>query len=508
MRHKSINSFFCKTLQKKKLMNNSIQNQNSKSSIFSKNALLLIQFFLIIFVYHTLKDLKDTVVITASSAGAEVIPFIKIWGMLPMAIGASYMFAKIYNRFGREKTFYIFTGLLLFFYITFAFLFYPHRDALYLNGLESYLKIILPAGCRGLIAMICFWHYTLFYLAAELWSVLILSILFWGFVNETATLQHAKKFYPLCMFTGNFAGIISGQSSHYLSHNLREYLSWQETLQLMIGIVTICGVLVMGINRWLSLQHSPASNKTIAKKKPASSFKDNILAVFSSGPLLCIATLVVGFGLTSNLIEVTWKEHIRILHPDPQAYNAYINQLTSLIGIFAVCMAFLSRWVFQFFSWGKIALVTPISLFLTSFIFFSFLLLPTEYLSPFYTYLNVSPLFLIVTLGSIYYVFAMTAKYTIFDTCKEMAFLSIDSEERIKAKSVIDSMGSRFGKTGASCLYQFLLITFGSTSGHLSVIGFTSVLVIGISIAASKRLGQYLSAKTEEETSLEPIKVL
>lgn len=362
-------------MQKKKHMKNSDQ---THPSLYKKNFFLLIQFFLIIFVYHTLKDLKDTVVITGSSVGAEVIPFIKIWGMLPLAIGASYLFSVIYNRFGREKTLHIFICLLLFFYLIFAFVLYP----------------------------------------------------------------------------------------------LREY---QPITKLFM--------------------------KT-KKKRAVGSFRDNILSIFKSGPLLCIAILVIGFGLTRNLSEVVWKESIRVLHPEPRDYNAYINQLTSLIGIFAVLTAFLSRWIFQLFSWKKIALITPVTLFITSLIFFLLLLLPSEYLSSFSANLNMSPLFLIVTAGSIHYLLSMTAKYTIFDTCKEMAFLSIDLEGRMKAKSVIDSLGARFGKTGASCLYQFLLIAFGSTSSHLSIIGVASLIMIGVSIAATKRLGLYLSEKVQEEKCL------
>ena len=68
----------------------------------------------------------------------------------------------------------------------------------------------------------------------------------------------------------------------------------------------------------------------------------------------------------------------------------------------------------------------------------------------------------------------------------------------MKAKSIIDSIGSRLGKTGASCFYQFLLIVFSSTSGHLSAIALTSLLAIGISILATRRLGNYLSDEPEE----------
>lgn len=468
-------------------------------TLLKKRLWLLVQFFLIIFIYHTLKDMKDTVVITASDAGAEVIPFIKIWGILPASIGASFLFAQLYNRFGREKTTYVLITLFLVAYSLFAFLLYPFREVLYLNSVHDYLTLLLPAGCKGFIAMVSFWHYTLFYLAAELWSPMILSVLFWGYVNEVSTLEDAKKFYPLCMFTGNFAGILSGFISHWLCHDLREWFSWQQTMQVMIIAVIACGIAIMWINRQVSIKSTSPSPQAFIKKSPPSSFKDNIACIFQSVPLLCIAILVIGFGLTSNLIEVVWKESVRSLHPAPQAYNAYINQLTSLIGILAVCMALISRSIFKYLSWSKTALITPVTLFVTSSVFFLALLMPTEQLSVFASFLSMNPMLLIVTLGSIHYVLAMTAKYTLFDSCKEMAFLSVEPAERIRAKSIIDSIGSRLGKSGASCLYQFLLIFFGTASGHISIIGITSIFFIGISILATKKLGQRISNQPETE---------
>lgn len=476
-------------------MKNSIQDNSFTdfaATPWVKRALILGQFFLIIFVYHILKDLKDTLVITSSDAGAQVIPFIKIWVILPFAILMSYLFAKLYQKLGREKTLYFFVVLLLSSYALFAFILYPFRQELYLDQLANFLKAVLPVGCKGLIAMVCFWIYTFFYLAAELWAMMILTILFWGYLNEITSAQQAKSFYPLCVFVGNCAGILSGQTSRFLCQSLIDILSWQETLQLMVFIVIICGVGIMGINRLLS-SGSVQSILQPKKSTPSLTFKESFLCILQSRPLFCIATLVVGFGLTSNLIEVVWKETIKSIYPLPQAYNAYVNQLTSIIGILAVCMSLLARWIFQVFDWSKVALLTPVTLFITSFIFFFFMQLPEEYVTPFALLLNMDVLYLIMTLGSVYYVLALTAKYTIFDMCKEMAFLSIDANERMRAKSVIDSVGSRLGKSGSSCLYQALLITFGSTAGHIPIVGIAAVLVIGISIFATKKLGAHVS---------------
>lgn len=410
-----------------------------------KNRLLiLLQFFLIIFVYHLLKDLKDSLVITASDAGAEVIPFIKIWGMLPLALLVSYLFTKLYHRFGREKTLYIFLSSLLGAYLLFAFCLYPMRESLFLHELSHHLIIMLPAGSKGFVAMICYWIYTLFYLSAELWSILMLSILFWGYVNEVTSFEEAKSFYPICTLVGNCAGILSGQTSHYLSHTLVKTVSWQNTLQLMIVIVAFCGFAVMVITRLLALQNE-SREPSLKKEKPKYSFKECISAIFQSRELLCIASIVVGYALTSNLIEVAWKDCVRAVYPTPQAYNAYINQLTSIVGLFSVVMALTARWLFQKLSWSTVALISPIALFITSSLFFSLFHLPEGPMEQFATQLGLSTAALIMTAGSCYYVVSLTAKYTLFDTCKEMAFLSIDSEKRMKAKAVIDSLGSRLG---------------------------------------------------------------
>lgn len=476
-------------------MKNSIQKYSSRNFLFTpwvKQALILGQFFLIIFVYHILKDLKDTLIITSSDAGAQVIPFLKIWVILPFAILVSYVFSKVYQKFGREKTLYFFVAFLLSAYILFAFCLYPFRRELQLEYLANVLKLTLPIGCKGFIAMVSFWIYTFFYLAAELWGMMIATVLFWGYLNETTSAQQAKSFYPVCVFVGNCAGILSGQTSRFFCHSLTDILSWQEILQVMVLIVVGCGIAIMGINRLLITNDLSLLSRQTKNADPTLTFKQSLLCIFQSRPLLCIATLVIGFGLTSNLIEVVWKGTIKIVYPLPQDYNAYVNQLTSIIGVLAVCMSLLARWIFQVFNWSKVALFTPISLFITSFFFFFAMQLPHGYLFPIASFLNMNSLYLIMTLGSIYYVLALTAKYTIFDMCKEMAFLSIDASERMRAKSVIDSVGSRLGKSGSSCLYQILLITFGSTAGHIPIIGLTAVFVIGVSILAAQRLGKHV----------------
>jgi len=60
---------------------------------------MFVMLFLICFNYSILRNLKDALVVTAKNSGAEVIPFIKVWAMLPTAILATWIFARLSNRF-------------------------------------------------------------------------------------------------------------------------------------------------------------------------------------------------------------------------------------------------------------------------------------------------------------------------------------------------------------------------------------------------------------------------
>ena len=46
---------------------------------------MLVVFFLICFNYNLLRAAKDALVVTAPKSGAEVIPYLKVWAIVPAA---------------------------------------------------------------------------------------------------------------------------------------------------------------------------------------------------------------------------------------------------------------------------------------------------------------------------------------------------------------------------------------------------------------------------------------
>ena len=65
-----------------------------------------IMFFCILYNYTILRDTKDVLVVTAPGSGAEIIPFLKTWVNLPMAIGFTVLYTKLANVLSQEQLFY------------------------------------------------------------------------------------------------------------------------------------------------------------------------------------------------------------------------------------------------------------------------------------------------------------------------------------------------------------------------------------------------------------------
>ena len=158
---------------------------------------MLLIFFLLSFDYNVLRTMKDVLVVTAKSSGAEVIPFIKVWVMFPGSVLMTYLFTRLSNRFSREMVFYAMIAIFLGYFFIFTFFLYPIRDTLHLHSTADSLQAVLPAGFKGMIAMVRYWSFTTFYVMSELWSNIILFLLFWGFANQITRIGEAKRFYGL-----------------------------------------------------------------------------------------------------------------------------------------------------------------------------------------------------------------------------------------------------------------------------------------------------------------------
>lgn len=457
---------------------------------------MMLMLFLICFNYSILKSVKDAVVVTAKSSGAEVIPFIKVWVLLPMAILFTLIFTKLTNRYSQEKVFYLtISGFLLFFGM-FTFILYPLRDFLHPHALADKMEELLPIGFKGLIAMFRNWSFTIFYVICELWGSMVLSVLFWGFANEITKITEARRFYSMLGVVASCAGIFAGLAANYLTTE-----SWEETLRLLISTIIICGSVTMMTFFWMnkkvlndeSFDELHTSKRELHSKKKLS-MRESFSYLSNSKYLICIAILVVCYNLVINLVEIVWKDQLRQLYPSTVEYSRYMNYVNSAVGVIATMTSLFMSHLISRFGWTRTALITPISMLLTSIGFFVFMLFRDHLAGPVFILTGTTPLVIAVFFGASQVCISKACKYSVFDSTKEMAFIPLGHECKLKGKAAIDGVGSRLGKSGGSLIHQGLLIMLGTVSMSAPYVAVILMLVITGWMTATRSLGKQFAS--------------
>ncbi len=465
--------------------------------------------FLIAFNYNTLRPLKDTLIITAYKSGAEAIPFITFWLILPAAIFMSIAFTKLSHKYGTEKVFYLMITFFISFFTIFILVLYPLRDILHPNNFADYLETILPSGFKGLIAIIRNWTITSFYVISELWGTIILNVLFWGFANDVSTIVQAKKFYSILGIGANISGIFSGilliklSNKHFNPSIHFGQTAWDQSLLFIIMISVFIGILIMFLYRKLNTKiEFKKQFITPEQKNIKFSFKKNFHYILKSKYLIYIALLVISYNLVVNLVEVLWKNQTHLLYPNPNDFNAYMGIVNTCLSILATVIAIIATGFLKKFSWTTNALITPIIIAITGICFFSCFLLNNVGISTVSKIFHTTPLILCIFFGSMQNCISRSLKYSLFDATKEMSFIPLSYECKLKGKSIIDGVMSRLGKSVSSLTYQILLICFSTLSAITPLIAIIFIVIIMIWISSVKSLGKQFNDLEKKEENL------
>lgn len=471
---------------------------------------MILMIFFICLNTSILRNLKDSIVITAKKSGAEAIPFIKVWAILPAAIGSTMLFSFLSNHLSRKRVFKLLLSAFLLFFLFFGLFIYPNRELLHPHDLANALELYLPAGCKGLIAMFRNWTLTCFYTISELWSTMILSVLYWGFVNEITKISESGRFYSVMSIASNVAAILAGQASVFLTDvtynpSLPGNDAWDQSVWKITMLIFCSGIATLLTYRWMHTnvlsksEFLPENTQKMKKKEKAKlSFKESISYIARSRYLLSIAVIVIAYNLVINLVEVIWKDRLRQLYPSPQDYNVYINNLTSAMGIISTSASLILAGILSRLGWTKTALLTPAVLCITSVAFFSCMLADTTLAPLVSTFLSTTPLAIAVLFGSMQNCFSKAAKYSLFDATKEMAFVPLSPEHKLKGKAAIDGIGSRLGKSGGSIIHQGLLLCFGTLSASAPYVAVIILFVLAAWILAIRTLGRDFEAYSRE----------
>ncbi|KAI7752048.1 hypothetical protein M8C21_009229, partial [Ambrosia artemisiifolia] len=391
-----------------------------------------------------LGDTKDVLVVTAKGSSAEIIPFLKTWVNLPMAIGFMLLYTKLSNVLSKKALFY---------------------------------TVMLP------------------------------FIAFFGAFGFITTVEEAKKFYPLFGLGANVALIFSGRTVKYFS-NLRKHLGpgvdgWAISLKYMMTIVVAMGFAICGLYWWVNT-YVPLPTRSKKKKEKVNMSTMESLKFLASSPYIRdLATLVVAYGISINLVEVTWKSKLKAQFPSPNEYSAFMGDFSTATGITTFTMMLLSGWIFDKYGWGVAAKITPTVLLLTGIGFFS-LILFGDPLAPAMMKFGITPLLAAVYVGAMQNIFSKSAKYSLFDPCKEMAYIPLDEDTKVKGKAAIDVVCNPLGKSGGALIQQFMILTFGSLANSTPYLGGVLLVIVLAWLAAARSLdAQFTALRREEEIEKE-----
>ena len=236
------------------------------------------------------------------------------------------------------------------------------------------------------------------------------------------------------------------------------------------------------------------------------SMRENFSYLFQSRYLLCIALIVVAYNLVINLVEPLWKHEVRELYPNPSDYSIYMNKVTTVIGIIATLTSlFISGNAIRKFGWSFTAMITPAILLVTSIGFFGFFFIKDAPSELVFAMFGTTPLALVVFFGTAQNCLSRAAKYTVYDATKEMAFVPLDIESKIKGKAAVDGVCSRLGKSGGSVIHQSLLLTFSNLTASAPYVAGFLLAIISIWSVAVVALGRKFTAITSSSTAPEPV---
>lgn len=479
-------------------------------------------FFLISFVYNVLRCMKVTLVVTAAGSGAEVIPFLKVWAVLPGALLLTYFYTCLARRLTREKVFYTMLSFFLGFFFLFLLVLHPHREALELRSMADFLQTLLPEGFRGFISIIRHWPLSLFYVISEMWSAIVLSILFWGFANEITSVDEAKRFYAIFALGANSSGIFSGQCAQFLTlehfnsslpfgHN-----AWEQTLILQISVVLAIGLCIMLLYHWVNKKVIPLSYASVQAQNPSniphSPVPEEITQNLSlwqcfahlakSRYMVYIAILVVAYNIVYNLSDVLWTEQVKQRFPDASDFNNYMNEVAFLTGIFATISALLlSGNVIRRYGWTATAMITPGIWLVTGIGFLGCMLFSTDMrFNEILAAISGMPVYnMILIFGSAQICLGRAAKYTVFDESKEIAFIPLSKADQRKGKAVVDGIASRFGKSGGSLMIQVLIILCGGLMQTIPYVAVIFMVVLILWLYSVRGLGKMVSNTIDQK---------
>jgi len=442
--------------------------------------------------FSILRSARSALVVADQGGSAAFIPYFELFGTFPASILLTWALSRLMRIFSLRFIFSMTTLFFLSFFVIFAFWIYPFREEIH-AVLENKLGLLF--GLSRFKVVFTHWPDMVFYIMAELWKVALLSVIFWGFINQHLSMDEAKRFYPPLMLGSSLGTILAGPitvlcTSQYVWKNFSLSLHhWQHSLYFLTFFLIFCGILTLIVFSALSKRLQLKAPKTVApspalvavKKEPFSrkllSLSSSIQYLLKSRYLSSLLLIVLAEYIAYALGELIFLETLKEMFPLPADYCKYMGKLSFWTGILTAFSALiLTPYFVQKYRWSQTALITPLLMILMTFTFFSVVCLAKIGFFP-----GSSPIVAAVFLGSLHFCIGRSVKNTLFDATKELAFIPLDQEAQVKGKLIIDGIGSRLGR-GTSSLLSIILFLLMGGPGESAL--FAGILALAFALLA------------------------
>ncbi|OAG31373.1 ATP:ADP antiporter, AAA family [Nematocida sp. ERTm5] len=468
--------------------------------------------FITSFIYSTLRDAKDTLIIGKMLPTS--IPYLKSTAVLMSTIAFGIMFQYLMSRgikmrsimLGAHIGFGVYFILYSVVIFTFAEKIEPYKFLVSDLFVDSKMHSKGMQFLEGLLYLWNFWTCSLFYVSAEMWGSFVLSLLFFGCVNELCPLKQALRFYPLFLIFANVALTLSGimgLTVPLLNKESKEnIIIFYRYFLILLGL--LCGVsFYIYKNLMDNIIPYPVyivSNPPQPKKKTKVGMISGILAAFSNPIILALSLSVLGYGMVTNLTEGAGNMAIKDYAEYEELPKETVTMITKaiqqvVVGVLTgvVLMSPMKSFI-QKKGWLSLGLVSPVLSLIGSTIFFGTIWVNSKMLAtdksvftrigktigtilP-WSMSHAKLMELIISMIVVMMIKIM--KYAAFDICKEAVGVKIPKEHRSRFKGIYDGVFGKLGKSVAS-LTQIILLSIFNTSDIRKSVAITFTTTVGIS---------------------------
>jgi AAA family ATP:ADP antiporter len=386
-------------------------------------------------------------------------------GAVLMTLGLTWLL----NRYPIQKVFFIALTAFVSFFLVFALAIYPLLPLCSIKAIPVFASMV-------------------FFVMAELWKIALLTVLFWGLVNQYIPVESAKRYYAPLMLGGSIGTILAGPLISACTSDFLSRQSWSFSLILLMSLLAVLsgaiGWLFSAL--WQNFSDQAPQIDKAAEEEPPLSIWESVRICARSPYLMLLAWVTIADYIAYAFGEIIFLDVLKQKFPDPRDYCDFMGKLSFWNGILTAFSALvITPLLLKRCRWVVASLVTPVCLLVTEGAFFFALWHPA---------LSVK-IEALVILGSLFFCLVRAAKYTLFDTSKEISFILLPPLEKMQGKLVVDGMCARIGRGSASFFSLALIQVCGGVMASAPIAGAVALLISFTCVLATSRLGALVEGK-------------